>query len=140
MAQRGRATGRGGSARPVQRRAEAVREEAAALEDASLYIGHARAHFARGELGEAQAAYELALRFDARSLEALCGLAQVLLRRNVVDQARRVIGQAMQIDAAHPHAHKLLAELHLKVGRFDQAARHFQLASEHDAERRRYRR
>jgi cytochrome c-type biogenesis protein CcmH/NrfG len=105
-----------------------------------LYISHARVHMQQGELNQAQAAYEVALRFDGRSLDALCGLAQVLLKRNVVDEARRVLGQAMQIDAEWPHAHKLMGELHLKSGSFDQAAKHFQLASEHDADRRRYRR
>ncbi|RME75925.1 MAG: hypothetical protein D6776_02205 [Planctomycetota bacterium] len=102
------------------------------------HLERGRALVRQGQWHEAQIAFELALRFDGGCVEALCALGHVLLRREAIDEARRVIARALAIDEACPAAHKLLAELHLKRGQFDLAARHFQLASEHDADRRRY--
>ncbi|MFC1705219.1 tetratricopeptide repeat protein [Planctomycetota bacterium] len=110
------------------------------VEDAKLYIGIAERHLKLGHLERAADNYELALRFEDRSMIALCGLTGVHLRAGRVDEARRTLARALEIDREDPDVLKLRAELNAKLGRFDLFVDNICDASDADLDRQRRRR
>jgi Flp pilus assembly protein TadD len=108
-------------------------------EDCKRYLEFAEHHLRKGELEKAADSYELALRFDAHSLVALCGLANVCLRKGELTEARRVLGRALQLGEEHPEVLKIQAELHARSGRFDLAVRSIRQAADSDTDSRRFR-
>lgn len=99
-------------------------------ESCELYVGMAEDCVRGGNLAGAADHYSRALRFDERSLPALCGLCDVHLRAGDVEEARRVLGRALELGPAHPQVLKLQGELHARSGRFDLAVRSIVQATE----------
>ncbi|MHC4392694.1 MAG: tetratricopeptide repeat protein [Planctomycetota bacterium] len=107
-------------------------------EDAPAYIALAEEYARADNYNKAADAYTVALRFDERSIKALCGLADANLRLGDPEQARRALGRALAIDAEHPKVLKVQAELQARSGRFDAAVQSLHLAAEIDSYKRRF--
>jgi tetratricopeptide (TPR) repeat protein len=130
---------KGGAAKPAAPAKPAAAPPAAPEpEGAALYLAHAEVHMRSGDLGQAANCYEVALRFEQRSVVALCGLGRVALMNGKIEDAKVLIMKALAIDPDDHNARKLMGEVHAKSGRFDLAVNEFRKAMESaDDERRR---
>ena len=105
--------------------------------ECQLYVDQARQHMRSGDVARGARCFELALGQDGNCIAALCGLARARLRTDEVEQARRLLARALELDGNDAGVQKLMGELYAKAGRFDLAAKHFQLASDLDEAKRR---
>jgi tetratricopeptide (TPR) repeat protein len=79
----------------------------------------------------ARAAYLEALERDSHDVEALCGLAMVVLRQEDADsnrQAEELVRTALEVDGAHGTAHALLGEVLRRKEHYREAIAEFDLA------------
>jgi tetratricopeptide (TPR) repeat protein len=90
------------------------------LPAADVLLGEA--HFRRGELELAEAAYRRALNVEASNVAALAGLAAVNLRRGDLDASIDFALQALEVDMRLPAVHYRLGLALMLMGRHAEAA------------------
>ncbi len=102
--------------------AEAVPEYLAAIRLAGSYAplhsDLAAAYELLGRNDEAVAEYRVALSLDPRSVDALNGIARVLIERGQFDEARHHLEQARELDVDQALTYANLASLAVKTGDF----------------------
>jgi tetratricopeptide (TPR) repeat protein/peroxiredoxin len=98
------------------------------------YLSYGSLFFQRGYLDEAKAAFELALRGDPASAEALYGIGSVYLNQNKNAEARETFERTVKLQANYPDtlpdAWNNLGVLATREGRIDDSVLHFKKALE----------
>jgi tetratricopeptide (TPR) repeat protein len=96
------------------------------------YLSYGSVFYQRGYFDQAQAFFELALRDDPSSAEALYGLGSVYLKKEKRAEARQAFEQAVKLPSSYPdtlpNAWNNLGLIAAQQGSLDQAAQDFQQA------------
>lgn len=96
------------------------------------YLSYGSVFFQRGYFEQAQASFELALRDDPSSAEALYGLGSVYLKQEKRQQARQSFEQAVKLAASYPdtlpNAWNNLGLISAQEGHMSEATQDFQQA------------
>ena len=85
-----------------------------------------------GRFDEARGALASKFAFPADSAKAYLLSARLLLRRNLVDQAKRFALRALELDPQLPRVHQLLGEAYLSEAKLDEAIAEFKRELEED--------
>ncbi len=103
-----------------------------ALEFPRNYLNYGSIYFQRGYLDQAEASFQLALRDDPSSAEALYGLGSVYLKQDKSGQAREQFDRATKLQASYPdtlaNSWNNLGLLATREGRTAEAIPYFQQA------------
>jgi tetratricopeptide (TPR) repeat protein/peroxiredoxin len=102
------------------------------LEFGRNYLSYGALFFQRGYLDQAEAAFQLALRDDPSSAEALYGIGSVYLNQNENAVAREIFERTVKLQANYPDtlpdAWNNLGVIATREGRIDDAIQNFQQA------------
>ena len=85
---------------------------------APLHVDLAEAYELLGRTGDAFAEYRAAAEIDPRSVDAVNGIARILIDRGELDEARRQLDRAREIEADNALTYANLASLAVKTGDF----------------------
>jgi protein O-mannosyl-transferase len=86
--------------------------------------------FQKGQLDEAMAHFQTALRIDPNFIEARYNLGVALFQKGQVDEAMAQYQKALEINPNYAGAHNNMGTLLLQKGQVDEAMAHFQKALE----------
>ena len=96
------------------------------------YLSYGSVYFQRGYYDQAQSSFELALRDDPSSAEALYGLGSVFLKKDKRAEARQSFESAVKLPASYPdtlpNAWNNLGLIAAQEGRMTEATQNFQQA------------
>jgi len=101
-------------------------------EDASAHVELARRYLQQGNVEQAIAEYEVALRLDPQLVEAYVDLGNLYLREGNPELALESYQKALDIDPSQIKAHLGMGDAYLLLGQYDVAAYHYQIVIEHD--------
>src|SRR5208282_6712873 len=96
------------------------------------YLSYGSVFFQRGYMDQAAASFQIALRDDPQSAEALYGIGSVYLDQQKTAEARESFERALKLRASYPgtsaNSWNNLGLLAAREGRTDEAIAHFQEA------------
>jgi Tfp pilus assembly protein PilF/predicted Ser/Thr protein kinase len=98
-----------------------------APEDPAAHVYLARRYVQQGNVEQAIAEYEAAIRLDPEFVEAYVDLGGVLLRQNDLEGALERLEKALAIDPEHVKAHLGMGDVYLQMREYDAAAHHYEI-------------
>jgi tetratricopeptide (TPR) repeat protein/predicted Ser/Thr protein kinase len=98
-----------------------------APEDPAAHVYLARRYVQQGNVEQAIAEYEAAIRLDPGFVEAYVDLGGVLLRENDLEGALERFEEALAIDPDHVKAHLGIGDVYLQMRDYDAAAHHYEI-------------